>query len=96
MQFVNSNPSILFRRCEARLGGVGLIDDITDYNRFAQLFTIYQPTGKRLQTSQLGFNTHDTMAHSAEWDQTCGDDCKFNVILQSTPLDTIVGIVIWL
>ncbi len=59
LQFVSSNPAILFRRMETRLGGC-LIDDITDFNRLSQLFTLYQPTGKRLQTANLGFGTRET------------------------------------
>ena len=50
LQFVSVNPAILFRRMETRLGGC-LIDDITDFNRLSQLFTLYQSTGKRLQTA---------------------------------------------
>ena len=61
LQFVSANPAILFRRAELRCGGV-LVDDITDYNRLCNLFTIYQSTGKRLQTSYLGFDTVREMA----------------------------------
>ena len=42
------------------MGGC-LIDDITDFNRLANLFTIYQSTGKRLQTANLGFGTVEDM-----------------------------------
>ena len=60
LHFVSSNPAILFRRMECRMGGC-LIDDITDFNRLANLFTIYQSTGKRLQTANLGFGTVEDM-----------------------------------
>jgi len=42
-----------------------LIDDITDYNRLVNLFTIYQSTGKWLQTSYVGFDTGRTMTERA-------------------------------
>ena len=57
LQFVSANPAILFRRMECRLGGC-LVDDITDFGCLAQLFTLYQSTGKRLQTAILGFLAH--------------------------------------
>ena len=60
LQFVSANPAILFRRMETRIGGC-LVDDITDFNRLANLFTIYQPAGKRLQTANLGFGTVEDM-----------------------------------
>ena len=59
-QFVMSIPSILFRRMQTRLGGC-LIDDITDFNRLANLFSIYQSTGKRLQIANLGFGANEDM-----------------------------------
>ena len=65
LQFVSANPAILFRRMETRLGGC-LIDDITDFNRLSQLFTLYQSTGKRLQTANLGFGTKEDMFKSTE------------------------------
>ena len=64
LQFVSSNPAILFRRMETRIGGC-LVDDITDQNRLAQLFTIYQSTGKRLQTATMGFGTREEMFEDA-------------------------------
>ena len=59
LQIVSSNPAILFKRMELRLGGCP-IDDISDLNRLAKLFTMYQGAGKRLQTAALCFGTKET------------------------------------
>ena len=64
LQFVSSNPANLYRRLECRCAGV-LVDDITDYNRLANLMTVYQSTGKRLQTATLGFGTKENMFKNA-------------------------------
>ena len=42
-----------------------MIDDITDFNRLAQLFTIYQSAGKRLQTATMGFGIKEDMFKTA-------------------------------
>ena len=53
LEFVSSNPALLWRRMECRCAGI-LVDDITDYNRLANLMTVYQSTGKRLQAATPG------------------------------------------
>ena len=51
---------MLLRRLETTIGNC-LVEDITEFNRLSQLFTLYQSTGKRLQTANLGFGTREAM-----------------------------------
>ena len=60
LEFVSCNPAILFRRLVVRMGGVP-VEDIQDFNRLSQLFTVYQSAGKRYQQAQLGFGVRDRM-----------------------------------
>ena len=49
---------------EIRFGGC-LVDDITDFKRLAQLFTVYQPTSKRLQRVTMWLGTREDMFKAA-------------------------------
>ena len=60
LEFISSNPTMLFERLEVRLGNT-IVEDIQGFNRLSEIFTIYQSTGKRYQTAQMGFGVRDKL-----------------------------------